>query len=240
MILYHGNRTPSMLTNVSAILPENPALRIQVKPDSPFDVKPHEQFLHYFMWECLRPFNEAPMLKLQFTYDDQPQTVTFRMPVMMSNFVHGNQMDAPSFSNAWKQYAVNEVMITLKAQQVVTTAIAIDAINNGLHMAIIIPTDNNPLNVFASGIFHTVTKDKNGNNVTMPCLIRIETKDNLSVFRVTIHSGHKGVSEGLMNSVQYIMQAVPLKKMKSPLNLFRFYLGPRAHLNCQLFQHHNK
>jgi len=212
MILYHGNKTPSMLVNVSAILPESLALRIQVKPDAPFDVQPTAQELHSFMWECLRPFNDSPTLKLQFTYEDQPQSIAFRMPILMSHFIHSQVLDSASFINSWKQYTSNELMLTLKVQQPVSVASITELLTNSLHMAPILGVESNPLNVYGSGVFHTVTKDKNGNNVSMVCLIRIETKENLSVFRVNIHAGHKGVSEGLMASVQTIMQAVPFKK----------------------------
>jgi hypothetical protein len=80
MVLYYNNRTASALTNVSAVLFENPALRIQVRPDKPFDVKPQEQVLHLFIWECSRPFAEPPALKIQFTYDEAYGLIFVSLP----------------------------------------------------------------------------------------------------------------------------------------------------------------
>src|SRR4051794_25869595 len=107
MILYYGNRTGQPLMNVSAILAQPgsdddggggggggagggagaaaansaaTALRIQVRPDKPFDVKPSEQVLHLFIWECTRPFSDSPALKLQFSYEDAAQQVAQAIP----------------------------------------------------------------------------------------------------------------------------------------------------------------
>jgi len=46
-----------------------------------------------------------------------------------------------------------------------------------------------------------MTKGANGANVTMPCLLRVETKPNVNLIRVTVHSGHSTVSEALLNAI---------------------------------------
>jgi len=207
MILYYGNRTNDVLSNVSAVLPDSAALRIQVKPDAPFDVKPSEQVLHLFMWEITRPFTEQPLLKIQFSHDDTPQMLSFRMPILTSHYVKP-KFDG-NFVDVWKSTTQNELMQTLRAPSVIN-AEGISAVlaDFGMNMVIIPNVETNPLNVYAAGTFIASTKDKNGNMISMPVLARVETRDNLNVFRVTIHSGHKSLSEAIMASFTIVMNAV--------------------------------
>jgi len=213
MILYYGNRTNDVLSNVSAIPPESSALRIHVKPDAPFDVKPNEQVLHLFMWEILRPFTEQPLLKIQFTYDDTPQMLSFRMPILTSHYVTA-KFDG-NFPHIWGNTIQNELMQTLRAPSVVTASGIADSLADfGMNMVIIPNVETNPFNVYAAGTFITSTKDKNGNPISMPVLARVETRDNLNVLRVTIRSGHKSLSEAIMASFTIVMNAVSFQPVK--------------------------
>jgi hypothetical protein len=62
-------------------------------------------------------------------------------------------------------------------------------------------------NFVGAGTFHTATKAANGTNVTMPCLVRLETKPNIPMIRITVHSGHPSVSESLLHSISTILNA---------------------------------
>jgi len=176
-----------------------------------FDVRPNEQISHYFLWECMRPFPDPPVLKLQFAYDDMPQVISLKMPISVSTFIHGQTTDAAGFVSSWKQFAVHETMMTLKSTSIVTVDVINRILSEGLHMSVVPSVDPSPFNICAAGVFYTNTKGRDGNFVNMPCFARVETKENLSVFRMTFRTGHKSVSDALMGAVQLIMGAQPFQ-----------------------------
>jgi len=192
------------------------ALRIQVRPDQPFDVKPGEQVLHLFIWECTRPFADSPALKLQFSYEDAAQQLSLRIPLLIGHFVQprGADFDAAAFTTSWTQFASSEVMATLKAPGVMSVAALSEGLATALRMAAVKDVDSSPLNLYGAGTFHTCTRGKDGNPVTMLVLVRFETKAGLNAFRVTVHSGHKSVSESVLSAISVIWQAPPLNAKK--------------------------
>ncbi len=74
-------------------------------------------------------------------------------------------------------------------------------------MAVIPSVEKTSDNFVASGIFHTATKNAHGQNVTMPCLLRVETKPGVPMFRVTVHTGHQTVSEALIHAITAVTGA---------------------------------
>lgn len=46
-----------------------------------------------------------------------------------------------------------------------------------------------------------------GGFVSVPCMLRIETKPGSQAFRVTVHSAHAGVSAALLNAVTQVFNA---------------------------------
>jgi len=74
-----------------------------------------------------------------------------------------------------------------------------------MRMSLIENVDKEPNNLYAAGVFHTTTKNESGQPVTMACFLRIETKPNMALVRVTAHAGHKSVSVALISSFALLM-----------------------------------
>eukprot|EP00823_Brevimastigomonas_motovehiculus_P003609 TRINITY_DN2224_c2_g1_i1.p1 TRINITY_DN2224_c2_g1~~TRINITY_DN2224_c2_g1_i1.p1 ORF type:complete len:979 (+),score=275.98 TRINITY_DN2224_c2_g1_i1:88-3024(+) len=218
MVVAYQNLSNQLLNNVSALLPESNAFKIQIRPDKPFDVKPESektkeekekktQILHLFLWECLRPFSDFPVMKLQFSHDDSPQVLSLKIPLLMTSFVTPKSLDAKAFVSAWESFASNAVMSTLRAPSEVSLTSLAEGFADGLHFSKASSSDSNPLNLYFIGVFNSATKDRNNNYVSMPVLVRVETKEKVAAFRVTIHSAHKGVADGIMSSISAYFQA---------------------------------
>jgi len=206
MVLYYGNKTDHAFTNVSAEVTED-AFRAQIRPTEPFAIKPREQVMHLFLWHCIKPFGGSPSIKLKFTCENKNFQLVLRYPFFLTSFVMPEEVKSSEFISQW-QAAGHEIMAVRK----VATALSLESFRNivssALHMKLIDGVEaGKPQNLCAAGKFHTATKGADGQFVSIACFLRIETKEGVPMFRVTVHSGHQAVSSALSEAVNKAFHA---------------------------------
>jgi len=208
MVLYYGNRLNGPITEVVAQLPETEALKIQAKPDQPFEVKAGVQVLHYFMWICRKPFTDIPSIGIKFKYNGQPQTLMLKMPLLLTSFCLPTQLAGPDCLSAWKTYGAEKECIAVRKFQTSPDVNELKTlITTNAHMSLVMDVEKVQDNFIASCNFQTATKGNDGNLVYIPILLRVETKPGANVIRISIRSGHKSVSEAVLFSVTTLFGA---------------------------------
>lgn len=149
------------------------------------------------------------VLPISFSLSDvRPHTLTLSLPLYLSTFIVPTQLDGASFVGAWTKYG-NELIGTRKLIDGValTPTQVITALTSVAHLFVVQGVEKTAENVVAGGTFHTATKNAQGTNVTMPCLVRIETKPNIPMLRITVHSGHATVSDALLHTISAVLNA---------------------------------
>jgi hypothetical protein len=97
----------------------------------------------------------------------------------------------------WKKFG-NEAQGTRKGSNT-SVADLQQVAQSALHLGLIANVEKNPDNFVAAGTFNTGSKNAQGAFVTMPILIRVETKPGM--FRATVHSGHQSVSDAVLHAL---------------------------------------
>lgn len=202
VIVYYGNRSQLPMQKVSVQLPQQDAFKIQVRPDTKevdangaFDVKPAQQLRHFFLWQNTGPWKDLMKIKVNFVWDKKPRSIVLTMPLTLSNFVTPQSLEPAAFITAWQQTSANEVWATRKLPKPLSVAEFKTSLTGPLHLNLIEGVDKNPANVWASGVV-------NGQSLT----VRIETKSNMPVFRVTVHCPSKALGDAFIGSVSAILQ----------------------------------
>jgi len=206
LVLYYVNRMSLPFTGVHATLPDTESLKVQARPDTPFEVGAGSQVMHYFLWICRRPFLEPPVVTVNFTYDGIAQSIPLKVPLLLTSFCLPTPLPAADFIATWTKTA-NELMQTHKLPGPADVNDLKTVIAKYLHLANIDGAEKSPDNIVASGTFHTATKDPSGNLVSMACLLRVETRPGVNAVRVTVRSGHAQVSTSLMHAVSSVFGA---------------------------------
>jgi len=210
MMFYYGNRCPNTLKDVVAVLPEDAsnAWKMQVRPTEAFEVPPKKQVVHFFLVHCYKPFKGPLHVDIRFTYLNKPHTLSLALPIYLSTFIAPTQLEGAAFVTAWTKYG-NELQGTRKTADgasVLTPAQVDERLAQAGHLFLVQGVEKSSDNLVAAGLFHTATKQaQTGANVTMPCLVRVETKPGVPMLRITVHSGHATVSDALMHTITDIL-----------------------------------
>jgi len=116
------------------------------------------------------------------------------------------------FVGFWKKYE-NEVGPSVYRSPVPVDKDAFgELLTKVMKMALISGVDKEAGNLYAAGQFNTIAKNETGQPLTVPCFLRIETKPNIPLFRITAHSNHKLVSSALVSAFAYVSGSVENKK----------------------------
>lgn len=115
-------------------------------------------------------------------------------------------LDGAAFVGAWQKYG-NELQATRKTidGSILSASDVSSRLSSAAHLFVVQGVEKVADNVVAAGTFHTATKNAAGANVTMPCLVRVETKPGLAFVRITVHSGHATVSDALMQAITAVL-----------------------------------
>jgi len=211
MVLYYGNRMEQPMDRLVVTPPAGEVFRVQQKPEEALTVAAKAQVLHYFLWHVRRPFNDTPVITLNFTVAGRPYSISLQTPLVLTTFVHppATPFNPQSLVAAWGAMG-NEVK-TMRKLSAVSDVEALKAalVPAAFHMQKVDGLEQTQDNIVAAGVFHTVTKDASGQYVTMACLLRLETRPNVDLVRVTIRAGHASVSDALLAAVSRILNASP-------------------------------
>lgn len=205
MILYYGNRSNSSISDLKLeLLSESGGVKMQRRPEEPLEVESKKQVPHYVLWTIQKPFEAFPKLKLTFTYESSPQEVTLQIPVNLTHFVAPAPQDGETFISAWKKNGNAEIKV-IQSPNVIDTEPLKQLVLEGMNFSLIEGVEKDANNFSVSGLLHTNAKGPNDQNITIPCLMRFETKPGTKFVRVTVRSGHRGVSTGLVACISHML-----------------------------------
>eukprot|EP00455_Lapot_gusevi_P003381 TRINITY_DN1138_c0_g1_i2.p1 TRINITY_DN1138_c0_g1~~TRINITY_DN1138_c0_g1_i2.p1 ORF type:complete len:239 (-),score=113.67 TRINITY_DN1138_c0_g1_i2:138-794(-) len=201
IVLYYGNKDASAsITNLEVTVPNTPKLRLQVKPAVVPEVAPKQQVQQFYLCQCMQPFDEPPQLEIQFQKQGQTHTLSLALPVLLTKFTVPLEFQPQDFVATWKTMS-NEIIEIFRARNPIDVTAIRNSLQQGMGMFLLDGLDKNPANIVCSGTFHTATKNPQGEDVTIPMLLRIETNERGQGFRVTIRSGHKLVSDAIKKAM---------------------------------------
>lgn len=209
-VFYYGNRCPNTIKDVSAVLPEGEggSYKLQVRPADSFEVPPKKQIMQFFLFHCFKPFKGPVDIKINFNYLGKAHTLALALPLFLSTFVVPTSLDGAAFVGAWTKYG-NELVGTRKTVDgsILSASQVTEKLQSVGHLFVVAGVEKSAENVVAAGTFHTATKNAAGANVVMPCLVRVETKPNVAMMRITVRSGHQTVSDALIHTIAAVLNA---------------------------------
>jgi hypothetical protein len=192
---------------MAVLTEEQDAYTVKVRPAEAFEIAPKEQVMHFFLVHCFKPFSGPIHIDLTFSYQKRSHRLTLALPIYLTTFVVPTPLEGAAFVGAWTKYG-NELQGVRKTidGSVPTAAQVAQQLSSIGHLFLVQGVEKTADNLVAAGTFHTATKNAQGAYVTMPCLVRVETK-GVALFRVTVHSGHATVSDALMQAVTAVLNA---------------------------------
>lgn len=172
--IYLGNKISVPLTSFTATIHthDSEALIITNTKIPPNTITPRTQIQQILQVECKKTFASPPILSVSFLAGSH-QTITVRLPVVVTKFVEPVNLSHSDFFERWKLIGGPP----REAQQIfpiqLTEAGHVDIVKNkkvvlGHRFGILEQIDPNPSNIVAAGVLHMSSAGKVG------CLMRIE------------------------------------------------------------------
>lgn len=215
--VFFGNLSKAPLTHFRAVVEENDHLRIQKQgtnglldenEDGGCTVAVRTQAKLLLIVEVTAPFDDAPAMRVCFeTADGDYHEYPLRLPIVATCFMEPVTLEPNAFMQRWRSLDGNE----RECQEVVkapANAPAIDEeymdrirgiVTDGLKFGHCHGCDPTPWTVSGAATFRTASKDKNGNNINVGCLVRVEANPQAGAFRVTTRTLHPLCSKAIKN-----------------------------------------
>lgn len=172
--VYLGNKMSAPLTSFTATIHvhEPDTLSVTFAKIPPSSIASRTQIQQLLQVECKKVFTKPPLLSISFLAGAH-QTITVRLPVVVTKFFESVKLGPTDFFERWKiiggppREAQAIFPITLN------DAGHIDIVKNkavlsGHHFGILEDIDPNPTNLVGAGVLHTASSGKVG------CLLRLE------------------------------------------------------------------
>lgn len=158
--------------------------------------------------ETLAPFDDAPAMRVKFeTTDGIKHEYPLRLPIVATCFTEPVELETGAFMQRWNSLEgqERECQEIVKAPQ---SAPEIDEeymekiasiVTDGLRFGHCQGCDPTPWTISGAATFRTGSKDKNGNNINVGCLVRVEANPQARAFRVTTRTLHPICSKAVKN-----------------------------------------
>lgn len=158
--------------------------------------------------DVMAPFDDAPAMRVKFeTTEGARHEYPLRLPIVATCVMEPVTLEAGAFMQRWKSLEgqERECQEIVKAPQ---NAPEIDEdymeriatiVTEGLKFGRCGGCDPTPWTVSGAATFRTGSKDKNGNNINVGCLVRVEANPQARAFRVTTRTLHPLCSRAVKN-----------------------------------------
>eukprot|EP00934_Nitzschia_sp_Nitz4_P008342 Nitzschia sp. Nitz4//scaffold55_size114948//11408//14736//NITZ4_003882-RA/size114948-snap-gene-0.166-mRNA-1//1//CDS//3329554473//8332//frame0 len=215
--VFFGNLSDSPLQHFRAILEESDHLRMQKQgthgllddsDDGGCTVAVRTQAKLQLLVEVTAPFDDAPAMRVMFdTAEGETHEYPLRLPIVATCFMEPVTLEPGAFMQRWKSLEGND----RECQEVVKappSSPQIDEdymkrithiITDGLKFGRCAGCDPTPWTVSGAATFRTGSKDVNGNNINVGCLVRVEANPQAGAFRVTTRTLHPLCSKAVKN-----------------------------------------
>lgn len=186
LAVFLGNKMSAPLTSFTATLhvhdPDTLSASFLKMP--PSTIAPRTQVQQLLNVECKKVFTQPPLLSISFLAGSH-QTVTVRLPVVITKFFEPVKLGPSDFFERWKiiggppREAQQVFPIALDSAGYIDT-IKNKAIISGSSFGVLDDVDPNPTNLVGAGVLHTSQTGKVG------CLLRFEPNREAKVRPVYI------------------------------------------------------
>lgn len=201
LAIYIGNKMSAPLTSFTATLHvhDPDAVSVSFLKMPPSAIASRTQVQQLLNVECKKMFGQPPLLSVAFLAGAH-QTVTVRLPIVITKFVEHVKLGPSDFFERWKIIGGPP----REAQQVfpmdLDSAGHIDIIKNkaivsGHGFALLEDIDPNPSNIVAAGVLHTTSAGKVG------CLLRLEPNRDAKLCRLTVRSTSEEVAAEVLQLI---------------------------------------
>jgi len=215
--IFFGNLSKAPLLHFRAIVDEPDHLRIQKQgtqgllddgEDGGCSVQVRTQAKLLLLVEVTAPFDDAPAMRVLFeTEDGELHEYPLRLPIVATCFMEPVTLEPAAFMQRWRSLEGQD----RECQEVVKTPPSApsideeymnriaDIISDGLKFGRCQGCDPTPWTVSGAATFRTGSKDSNGNNINVGCLVRVEANPQAGAFRVTTRTLHPLCSKAVKN-----------------------------------------
>ncbi|EJD47783.1 Adaptor protein complex AP-2 alpha subunit [Auricularia subglabra TFB-10046 SS5] len=192
--VYIGNKLSVALTSFTATVsvsdPAALSVTFQKIPSS--NVPARTQAQHVLQVECRAPFKAPPVMTVSFMAGAH-QSMTLRLPIVMSKFIEPVTLASADFFERWRLIGGPPHEAQLIFPVTLDAAGQIDTPRNrkiiaGHRFHVLEGLDPNPVNIVAAGVLHMTQAGKVG------CLLRFEPNKEAKLCRLTIRSTSEDVS----------------------------------------------
>ncbi|KAL3911458.1 MAG: hypothetical protein SGILL_007274, partial [Bacillariaceae sp.] len=215
--VFFGNLGKTPLLHFRAVIDDQDHLKIQKQgtqgllddsDDGGCTVAERTQAKLLLLVEVTAPFDDAPAMRVIFeTEEGELHEYPLRLPIVATCFMEPVTLEPGAFMQRWRSLEGQD----RECQEVVKAppnAPAIDEeymnrisniITDGLKFGRCQGCDPTPWTVSGAATFRTGSKDANGNNINVGCLVRVEANPQAGAFRVTTRTLHPLCSKAVKN-----------------------------------------
>ena len=215
--VFFGNLSKAPLQHFRAIVEESDHLKMQKQgtqgllddgEDGGCTVAVRTQAKLLLLVEVTAPFDDAPAMRVMFeTEEGEIHEYPLRLPIVATCFMEPVTLEPKAFMQRWNSLEGND----RECQEVVKAPPNAPAINeeymkriahiitDGLKFGRCKGCDPTPWTVSGAATFRTGSKDANGNNINVGCLVRVEANPQVGAFRVTTRTLHPLCSKAVKN-----------------------------------------
>lgn len=215
--VFFGNLSKTPLLHFRAVVDEQDHLKIQKQgtqgllddsDEGGCTVAVRTQAKLLLLVEVTAPFDDAPAMRVIFeTEEGEIHEYPLRLPIVATCFMEPVTLEPGAFMQRWRSLEGQD----RECQEVVKAppnAPAIDEeymtrisniITDGLKFGRCQGCDPTPWTVSGAATFRTGSKDANGNNINVGCLVRVEANPQAGAFRVTTRTLHPLCSKAVKN-----------------------------------------
>ncbi|KAK4689163.1 AP-2 complex subunit alpha, partial [Tremellales sp. Uapishka_1] len=194
LALFFGNKISTPFTNLTAIIdnPSPSALSVEFHEAPSTRIDGLAQIQEMILIDCKDVFDKPPILRLSYLAGSF-MTVVLRLPVFLSRFVEGVQLEQAAFFERWKIIGGPPREAQLIFPIKLTSNGDVDLAKNskvvgGNRLSLLQNIDPNPSNLVMAGVLHMSLAGKVG------ILGRLEPNKEAKLCRLTIRSTNDGVS----------------------------------------------
>ncbi len=199
--VFFGNLSKAPLLHFRAIIDDYDHLKVQKQgtqglfddsEDGGCTVAVRTQAKLLLLVEVTAPFDDAPAMRVMFeTEEGELHEYPLRLPIVATCFMEPVTLEPGAFMQRWRSLEGQD----RECQEVVKAppnAPAIDEeymkrishiITDGLKFGWCKGCDPTPWTVSGAATFRTASKDVNGNNINVGCLVRVEANPQAGAFR---------------------------------------------------------
>ncbi|KAH8120326.1 Adaptor protein complex AP-2 alpha subunit [Phellopilus nigrolimitatus] len=192
--IFLGNKISAPLTSFTATLHvhDSETLAISFSKIPPSTIASRTQVQQLLNVECKKAFSKPPLLSISFLAGSH-QTVTIRLPVVITKFFEPVKLGASDFFERWKIIGGPPREAQLVFPIALDSAGHVDTVKNksilsGHCFGILEDIDPNPSNLVGAGVLHTTSAGKVG------CLVRLEPNREAKLCRLTVRSTSEEVA----------------------------------------------